>query len=443
MKVLFFLSIICSLIFLACEQDPLIGEDERIRNGIPLSEKPRDYRDLIAPESLVFGFSNQNLNFFEGEESEYVLQARTIGFEDPTLEVEFSNLPQGAVYDPATKTLRWKPPFDTVVGSDNFRTVSFVGRMFVKNRAAVKQKTFQAWVFRTEGQPVIEKIEFSGEKHREGQIVSFVVKVRDKTSFDSLNSRGRRPMLQPIMANNSWRKGAGLAQIQSVTRFKDDPEVWLFRGNVRTNTDIINKKETLSIAFMAFSAFGQASEVKSANFLLQNQVENPVISWLPEQVWGVHAGTTGEVHFSIFDPKMEGLVSAYGFRNNCNSINRKNGTLKCQCTRSKIQGHQADSHLICRLQWTPARAGKLRTIKFIVLNSNKESHADVRRITGSIKIQALPPLPPPPSEPPVGEKSSKDETSGEEGQKEPSQEEVDVDEKPSFFNFFRTIRRPS
>ncbi len=300
------------------KQDPLAGQPEHIRQGVPpeLDKKPEPARP-VQQESLRID-TQEFYDFRESEEGSVVLQGRALtpGVEYELIVENLQDFP-GATLEPvdpknpmAGLTFKWTPAadFSALEFTRRLRLSVVLATTNTPVRLAVR-KQITVLVTRRSNVPEIVSVEdLSVDPIREGEQRRFKIVVRDLDGFDApegrpavvfVANRLNRADISPLIALDS---------IQPVSQDPNDKSQWIYQAWVDARGREITRDEgKFSFAIQAISRFGAPSAHKHVNVLVRTSVREPVLSW--KTPVAVFAGEEVIFNFQVFDPNFEGRVS--------------------------------------------------------------------------------------------------------------------------------------
>ncbi|MCM2282880.1 MAG: hypothetical protein NDI61_13655, partial [Bdellovibrionaceae bacterium] len=299
-------------------QDPLSGQPEHIRNGVPperdIKPKPAEpmRRDALYIDVDDF------YDFRESEERSITFKGRAnIPGAEFEMFVENSQDFQGARIEAtnpknpmAGLKFTWTPPFDYSAA----RYARELDLKLVLTTTNTPQKlstvkTVKMFVMRQANAPEIVRVDsLKATAIREGESRRFQVTVRD---IDGLATDEGRPTLVFLPVRYDLRDISTLVALDSKKPVEEDPrdpKQWIYNLVVNTEGKELTKgEEGFSFSIRAYSRFGAPSDAKKVEALVRTSVREPMISW--KAPVSVVAGEDVIFSFHAYDPQFEGRVT--------------------------------------------------------------------------------------------------------------------------------------
>ncbi|MCB0362262.1 MAG: hypothetical protein KDD35_06055 [Bdellovibrionales bacterium] len=374
------LSLFAVLSLFACsggtQQNPLVGQPENVKQGVPPESKPKEDRNPVPREAMRLEIEPELPSFVEGQESQLTIKADILGFLDQDFVVEIKNLPEGATYDANTGQLTWKPKLDTVIGDNYMEIYSLTVQMSTVKRPVLSIiRQFPLYVQRDSPRPEILKVNIPSEVV-EGQQEKISVIVKDLDSADDNLAVFGQPHLTIVQIKNSSHDGSSLVSLSRPTwndtnphrMDKDDPDydknLWVFDLVIDTrNKELTSSRDIFNFGLIATSRFGLASaeagvpsDPRVVNIPIISKVPKAITTW-PDEVIKINEGEKSIFSFDVYSPMAalsfrgqpegDGYLDPIEIKENCNPNLDLAGKAECKCIKAKSWRYQ------CTFTWTP------------------------------------------------------------------------------------------
>jgi hypothetical protein len=351
-----------SLVGAGCSsQDPLAGQPDNIRNGVPPQKPGSDEVDPVSDQALRIRAADY-ISFQETVEGKTTITGallQSVDGHEPVqgqdFELMITNLAdfgKDATFDAATGEFVWTPQKGYT--EQNYTKQAHLDVTIATLKAPIMSKSTKipVWVTRAKEVPQILSIDLEKtEPLREGERMNFTVKVKDAAA---LNQDDMRPRLLILPGNGT---DAGTFALASSIRYQyEDPSVDSADKSIYTfrmvldlqGKELTHSKEKFEFAVSALNRFGEQSSSLEKAVTVVTSVKAPSISLpLPDAVT-VYRGQDNVIAFTVFDPLGETTLS-YNF-DRCDALGGGTG---CECITT------SSGNLSCTLKWKPLPTQKL------------------------------------------------------------------------------------
>ncbi len=350
------------------KQDPLAGQAENIRNGVPPTQKGDD-RNPPASEEMLRIRAADYISFHEGAEGKTTITGaflQAVNGHEPVLgqdyEVVVTNLAdfKNAKYDMQTGEFVWTP--EKGYTEQNYTKQAHIDVTVATLAPPILGKSIQIPVWVTRGALVPEVVNISLDEtrtYREGDsAVPFTITVRDASA---LNQDNMRPRIEILSANSTKTSYNALAnavryQYEVPTVDQKDPNLYVFKMVLDLRDQELTKtKDTLGFSVRAINRYGESSSSVAKSVVVATSLRPPITT-LGDAI-DVVRGEENTINFSVYDPFNESFITV-DF-NRCDRMGMGGGT-NCVCVTSRTQG--ATSTMNCTINWKPLATQKLGTV---------------------------------------------------------------------------------
>jgi hypothetical protein len=394
-------------------QDPMAGQSESVRNGVPPSEvRQKPAADPLFADSLRIRTSVEVFQFQETIESVYSISGQALlASKDPVLEItNLSEFP-GATFDEKNGTFKWTPT-KGYNGGLSVRNSLLKVQYSVESTEAKKRisKTLEVPIICAikNSEPSIVAIDnLSNPPIREGERRQFRVTVRDEDA-----QVGQEPRLMILPGNSSYDlDGSTLVNkvVPKVDQDANDKSLYKFTLYLDVEkADVTNKEDTFQFNLMAVSRFGITSQIQKVNIRVLTSVSYPVISLNDNEYIPVHAGQDTTISFMAMDPKSEGTVTV-----STSKLDDSLGARGYACSGSG----RGNNPVVCKVTLNPQPEAVGRRLVWNVQANNKSpiiNDSAFRNTNKKVYIDVKPAVVPPPVEvnPPPGANPQPDPGNG-------------------------------
>lgn len=380
-----------------CSQDPLKGQPDNIRNGVP-PEKATKPIGKGTPKDNLFIDAPSSAQFIEGKESVVQISGRQLADDSgrtpqvgQDFDLKITNLADFplATFDAASGSFKWTPQVGYV--DQNYTTFADINIVMTTRSSPPQQidAVILGAITRAAAEPTILSIDdLSQVATMEGKTRNFKIRVSDPHSIDQDNLR---PRLIISATQGGLISAANFIKCSGASNCKPtlDPtdasgKTWIFDMTLDlANQEVTQGSTNLVYGVSAVSRFGESSAVQEARVKVITSVKEPVISWPEGKEIEMVAGQENLFTFLVIDPSNEGILTV-NFTKRCDLI--LGAASSCSCTEMDSSSTQQ----ICKISWKPASSQKgVFKIELDYRNENKYDPSHAQDLKGNFKPRTL------------------------------------------------------
>lgn len=369
----------CSLKF---EQDPLAGQPDPIREGIPPQQKP----DKPQPTEKVLVRGPQNASFMEDREDSLQFNVTVLepGYKlEETFIANIDAFP-GATFDPATGIMKWMPPKGTVFDG-TYREMRLVIHSIATpanpdRPQLLGQTEVNVIVHRKMSLPEVKSVTNTSPNAlvREGADTSLNVVVYDPDGGSDVGDGPSLLIFPPTVLNTKSLAPYTIVQVSSNDPIKKE---WTYRVTVRlNNTEFTSGSDMAGFRLRAVNRFNQSSVDANFSTKVYTKLSNLNISWV--ETAELTPGQENVVPFLVFDEKGEAMIDVQ-----LASTLPAGADIRCQAARPGV--------LSCALRWVPTGTASEQNFAWNLNATGRnadrsDTQTSTRMFTLRVKVKALP-----------------------------------------------------
>lgn len=385
----------CSLKF---EQDPLAGQPDPIREGIPPQQKP----DKPQPTEKVLVRGPQNASFMEDREDSLQFNVTVLepGYKlEETFIANIDAFP-GATFDPATGIMKWMPPKGTVFDG-TYREMRLVIHSIAtpsnpERPQLLGQTEVNVIVHRKMSLPEVKSVTNTSPNAlvREGADTVLNVVIYDPDGGSDVEDGPSLLIFPPSVVNTKSLAPYTVVQVSSNDPIKKE---WTYRVTIRlNNTEFTSGSDTAGFRLRAVNRFNQSSVDANFSTKVYTKLSNLNISWV--ETAELTPGQENVVPFLVFDEKGEAMIDVQ-----LASTLPAGADIRCQAARPGV--------LSCALRWVPTGTASEQNFAWNLNATGRnadrsDTQTSTRMFTLRVKVKALPAPTPTPSPSPTPVKGS-------------------------------------
>lgn len=348
------------------KQDPLAGQPENVRNGVPPEKPGSDEVDPISDQALRIR-SEDFINFQEDKENkttitgallQSVVGGDAVVGRDFELIVNNLNDLKGSTFDQMTGEFKWKPAKGFTREDYSVNTFISVTIATLASPIMTKTQKIPISVTRAVNIPVVQSITFDNTNPvREGERAMFTVVVKDDSAR---NEDGKRPTILPVATNATNTAGNALATLvrqQFAVPVVDpnDSSLYTFKMALDLrNAELTKTSDSFNFSIQAKNRYNEVSTSMSKSVTVLTSLRAPMTT-LSDTVTVIR-GQENTINFSIYDPFQEADLQV-----NWDRCDLLGGGTSCSCVTSRSGG--SAGVLNCTLSWKPLATQKLGYIE--------------------------------------------------------------------------------
>jgi hypothetical protein len=356
---------------MGCEQDPLKGQPDHIRNAVPPDEKDGDLRKGVAPDTMTLVTEPRLVSFVEGEEATIKFVGEVKDPEngiDKTIRYRIDDLDfilPGATFDSKTGELTWTPNANFVSGGKLNQRQTITVHMTAGR--VQKTKEFPIYIARNLEAPEILSVRWSGSTTvGESERRTLTVQVRDMDSTDARSLDSFPPTLSAVKSVSGRLDASPYLSIGNANQSGSNPNVWTYTVTLNVDNDVTKSQDTMRFAFIASSRFGVDSVPRAVDFRVISSPQLPNLTWEGETKFA--KGVRNILQFDVYSDNKEGRALV----NMQTSAASLPGNAKIGCAHPK-DGFGRDIVEIqkCLIDYTPSALAPAEVkIKFEVISQS-------------------------------------------------------------------------
>lgn len=395
-----------SLLGAGCsKQDPLAGQPENVRNGVPPEKPGSDEVDPISDQALRIR-SEDFINFQEDKENKTTITGAllqsvvggdaVVGRDFEVIVNNLSDL-KGATFDQMTGEFVWKPAKGFTREDYSVNTFISVTIATLASPIMTKTQKIPISVTRAVNLPVVQSITFDANTPvREGERAFFTVVVKDASAK---NEDGKRPTVLPVAtkaANTAGNPLATLVRQQFETPVVDpnDSTLYTFKMSLDLrNAELTKTSDSFEFSIQARNRYNEVSTSMSKSVVVLTSLRKPMTT-LSDTITVIR-GEENTINFSVYDPYQESELQV-----NWNRCDLLGGGTNCACVTSRSGG--ATSTMNCTVSWKPLANQPLGFIEkqfTVVAKTKVKGDTKTEESKFSIPMEVIASLNPPPAPP--------------------------------------------